>query len=84
MLSTVSQAPPRADHSGYTTATPVAVGQAPRGDTPRVSGMSTTEWLDPGANKKKRDVRTPVEQSTTAAGPPVPPTNHSQSITIDN
>ena len=39
LLSKVSQAPPRAAHSGDTTAPPVAGRQTPRGGATRVNGM---------------------------------------------
>ena len=39
LLSKVSQAPPRAAHSGDTTAPPVAGCQTPRGGATRVNGM---------------------------------------------
>ena len=52
LFSKVSQTPPRAAHSGDTTASPVAECQTTRGCATRVNGISTTEWFGPGANKK--------------------------------
>ena len=52
----VSPAPPRSEQSSDPIASSLAGSQDSRKGATRVSGPSTNEWFDPGANKIKRDV----------------------------
>uniref|UniRef100_A0AAV1TRX4 Uncharacterized protein n=1 Tax=Peronospora matthiolae TaxID=2874970 RepID=A0AAV1TRX4_9STRA len=78
LLSEVSQVPPCAGQSSVPNTSPLAGGQAVRGGATRVSGPMTNEWFDPGANKKKRDVRPADVPASRATGPAVKLPKHPQ------
>ena len=59
LLTKVSQSPPRAAQSGDATASPVAGCQTTCGGASPDKRRSSTEWFDPGANKKKEGCASP-------------------------
>uniref|UniRef100_A0AAV1U7U0 Uncharacterized protein n=1 Tax=Peronospora matthiolae TaxID=2874970 RepID=A0AAV1U7U0_9STRA len=78
LLSEVSQVPPCAGQSSVPNTSPLAGGQAVRGGATRASGPMTNEWFDPGANKKKRDMRPADVPASRATGPAVKLPKHPQ------